>query len=397
MYDHNIKAGNQGDAVKHSALITAASELMKTCGDTFHYADTYAGYAYNPLKSDGEWRDGIGVLHDSSFTSQNPSLKFWQELWECKSGLRGSVYPGSSLFMLKLCMENGLKFQARLWDISPAVISQLVTFYDHKEVNVFPRPSVTGDFSNYKPDLLLIDPPDLNDVDYALELFKLVENVILWLPITTKNGVETDASCYAFQKCKDAGMPVISVNWNTNKNTRGCRLVYRLPENAGVALIDAVNELTEKMSWQTDDIKSREIIVELTQQQKIWASKKKQGATPDMLREKLKEQKGKCALSGVDMIFDKTKGTPKAGGEGCHPLYAAVDHKDPGNSDGGYQIVCYALNDLKGHLPTDCFQALSDTQAWNSLMKRWRSQAEQKNIDDHEAFKKLLRPNAKQK
>lgn len=70
MYDHNIKAGNRGDVVKHTALIAVASELMKRCNGTFRYADAYAGYAYNPLKTNGEWRDGIGVLHDSGFSSK---------------------------------------------------------------------------------------------------------------------------------------------------------------------------------------------------------------------------------------------------------------------------------------------------------------------------------------
>jgi 23S rRNA A2030 N6-methylase RlmJ len=236
MYDHNIKAGNQGDIMKHVALIAAVQVLMETCGKTFHYADTYAGYAYNPLKSNGEWRNGIGVLHDSGFVSRNPAVKFWQDLWECKSGLRGSVYPGSSLFMLKLSMEKGLAFQARLWDISPAVIYQLVTFYDQNEVDILPRPAKIIDFVGYKPDLLLIDPPDLNYVDKALELFDLVENVILWLPVITKGGEETEASCHAYQKCKDTGLSIISVSWDSNQNTRGCRLVYRLPSNADIAL-----------------------------------------------------------------------------------------------------------------------------------------------------------------
>jgi hypothetical protein len=54
------------------------------------------------------------------------------------------------------------------------------------------------------------------------------------------------------------------------------------------------------------------------------------------------------------------------------------------------------LNDLKGHLPPDCFQALSETSAWKSLMERWRVQALKDNFD-REAFKRLLRPNAKPK
>lgn len=252
MYDHNQKAGNPGDVIKHTALIAAASVLMDSCKGTFHYADTYAGYAYNPLKLRGEWKDGIGIWHDSGLSSQNLAIRFWKDLWECKAGLRGSVYPGSSLFMLKLCMEKQLSFQARLWDISPTVISQLVTFYDHDEVEIFPRPATNADFDSYKPDLLLVDPPDLNDVSKVLPLFEIVDNVILWLPITTIDGIETEASCNAYQKCKARGLSIISVCWDTKKNTRGCRLIYQLQEDAGNALSNAVNDSVNLLEWEFD-------------------------------------------------------------------------------------------------------------------------------------------------
>lgn len=133
--------------------------------------------------------------------------------------------------------------------------------------------------------------------------------------------------------------------------------------------------------------------MELTDQQQKWAAKRKQGVAPKTLRDLLNKQKGRCALSGVNMIFDKNEGTPMKGGRGCHPLYAAVDHKDPGNPNGDYQIVCYALNDLKGHLPPDCFKALQETNEWKKLMSKWRKQAKNK-VSDREAFKRLLRPNA---
>lgn len=133
--------------------------------------------------------------------------------------------------------------------------------------------------------------------------------------------------------------------------------------------------------------------MDLTQEQKKWASRKRQGATAKALRLLLIAQGGRCALSGVQMIFENAEGTPVPGGKGCHPLYPAVDHKDPGNPKGGYQIVCYALNDLKGHLPPDCFKALSETAEWQLLMERWRAQAA-KDKNDREAFMRLLRPNA---
>lgn len=136
--------------------------------------------------------------------------------------------------------------------------------------------------------------------------------------------------------------------------------------------------------------------MELTSDQKRWASKGRQGVNKSELLRILIKQKGKCALSGVDMIFNVREGTPAKGGRGCHPLYPAVDHIDPGNFDGGHQIVCYALNDLKGHLPIECFEALQKTNAWKSLMRQWRKQAE-KDSTDRDAFMRFLRPNAKPK
>lgn len=136
--------------------------------------------------------------------------------------------------------------------------------------------------------------------------------------------------------------------------------------------------------------------MELTPEQKKWSSKRRQDVSATCLRSILIEQKGKCALSGVDLLFDVAEGTPKAGGRGCHPLYPAVDHIDPGNPHGGHQIVCYALNDLKGHLPFDCFEALKVTAAWKSLMAKWREQS-MKDRADRESFMRMLRPNAKQK
>ncbi|MBM2832523.1 MAG: hypothetical protein HW414_1575 [Dehalococcoidia bacterium] len=141
------------------------------------------------------------------------------------------------------------------------------------------------------------------------------------------------------------------------------------------------------------------IEMKLTEQQKKWekwASRKRQGASAEELRKLLRTQKGRCAFSDVEMVFEKTEGTPIRSGRGCHPLYPAVDHKDPGNSEGGYRIICYALNDVKGHLSLDCFRALRRTKAWHTLMEQWRQQAA-KNKTDRKAFSRLLRPNAKPK
>jgi len=76
------------------------------------------------------------------------------------------------------------------------------------------------------------------------------------------------------------------------------------------------------------------------------------------------------------LLFDRKLGTPQKGGLGVHPLYPAVDHIQCGTKERGHQIVCYALNDVKDHVPFDCFEALKRTEPWKELMRQWSSLAE---------------------
>jgi 23S rRNA A2030 N6-methylase RlmJ len=266
MYDHNKKAGNQGDVVKHPALIAAAGALIDGCSGTFHYADTFAGYAHNPLKSSGEWRNGIGMLSKSGRTADNAAVRFWQELWSCKAGLLGSVYPGSSVFILKLCLNKERSLQGRLWDTSPLVIAQLMGLYDGKEASIHPRPADPDDFSNLKPDLLFIDPPGLrteSKKEYPvlaelLRFFDAVKNTILWLPITAQGqgspAPETEPSRRALFECRAHGLSVTSVRWSAGIRTCGCRLAYRLPSASVSALEAAVNEVAALMGWSGEGV-----------------------------------------------------------------------------------------------------------------------------------------------
>lgn len=129
---------------------------------------------------------------------------------------------------------------------------------------------------------------------------------------------------------------------------------------------------------------------QLSPSQIEWAHKRKQGLSPVKLKELIIKQKGRCALSGARMIFEREHGTPKINGAGCHPLYAAVDHISPKNNMYGRQIVCNDLNDLKGHLPNKLFKELQDTPSWKHLMQLWKSQGETNPMDIN-AFKSLLR------
>jgi hypothetical protein len=137
-------------------------------------------------------------------------------------------------------------------------------------------------------------------------------------------------------------------------------------------------------------------LCELSASAKAWASKGRQGLSPEELRDLLREQEERCALSGAHLLFSKKLGTPRKGGRGVHPLYPAVDHIECRTGIQGHQIVCYALNDVKGHLPFECFKALKRTQAWKLFMQRWKTQAEN-GPRTREAFRRLIFPNDKPK
>jgi 23S rRNA A2030 N6-methylase RlmJ len=265
MYDHNKKAGNEGDVVKHPALIAAADALMVGYDGAFEYADTFAGYAFNPLTSHGEWRNGIGVLERSCHKSDSSAVNFWRELWSCRAGLPGSVYPGSSMFIRNLCLSKGRSFHARLWDTSPTVVAQLNKSFNTGEAEIHPRAAALADFSNVKPNLLLVDPPGLApskkgypDLADLLRFFDVVDNAMLWFPITARGSgspaPEAKTSRRAKSDCLEHGLSVTSVRWSSGCRVCGCRLAYRFRSSpdAGDKLRAAVNDVAELMHWNPD-------------------------------------------------------------------------------------------------------------------------------------------------
>lgn len=132
--------------------------------------------------------------------------------------------------------------------------------------------------------------------------------------------------------------------------------------------------------------------LDLTAEHQRWAesAQRKYGRPRTYWLDLIVEQGARCAFSGARLRFDVTSGTPISGGAGCHPLYAAVDHCAPGRDDRGHQIVCYDLNDLKGHLPYECFEDLRATPSWQRLMAKWRQQAKV-DPENREAFLNLRR------
>jgi 5-methylcytosine-specific restriction endonuclease McrA len=116
----------------------------------------------------------------------------------------------------------------------------------------------------------------------------------------------------------------------------------------------------------------------LDKEQTKWASRCKQGISPQMLRTLIVNQKGKCKLTNTKMLFNKTKHGTAEPGKGVHPLYAAIDHihpKDKGKRKPemkDIQLLCYAINDMKGHIPPRLFDLITgDNTEWKQFKRKW--------------------------
>lgn len=132
---------------------------------------------------------------------------------------------------------------------------------------------------------------------------------------------------------------------------------------------------------------------QITEDHERWAknAKRKYKKPKQFWLDLIKKQNGKCALTQAGLLFNKKAGTPKKGkGKGCHPLYAAVDHINPSRANKGFQILCYDINDLKGHLPIPLFDDLIKTKAWKKLVKNWGKAADS-SPRKRNTFKKIIK------
>lgn len=138
---------------------------------------------------------------------------------------------------------------------------------------------------------------------------------------------------------------------------------------------------------------NQEVAFELTGDHETWvqSAMKKMGRPPtgeekrQYLRRLIRENRGDCAWSGIPLRLNLASRDSRDGSP-CHPVSASLDHADPGADGEGHAIVCYCLNDIKGHLPLKCFRALQQTDAWKSFMTALYDQW-QRDPDDYAAIK----------
>lgn len=115
----------------------------------------------------------------------------------------------------------------------------------------------------------------------------------------------------------------------------------------------AKEELLAGLQTDTSAEKKNECY-SLSDVQKEWVKSVKQGLSSSELQKLIIKQKGRCALSGAFMIFDKASENASIRKKGYHPLYASINHISKGKKKQDTQLVCYDLMKLKERLPRRC-------------------------------------------
>ena len=132
-YDHRTKAGNQGDVVKHVALLAAVRHAFDVTHSTFRYADAYAGPAGSLLLPNGEWSSGIGKLNRSAEV-RSADVGRWIRWYLARPQLVGSRYPGSALIVSDAAAEVRKPLAMSLWDISAEAVADLKQIFPNHTV-----------------------------------------------------------------------------------------------------------------------------------------------------------------------------------------------------------------------------------------------------------------------
>ena len=119
-YDHQTKAGNEGDVVKHPALIAALNGLLTEHEGLFRYADAFAGRWEYALREGGAWTSGIERFA-ARWAGGNPDVELWRRQWTAATGLH---YPGSTQLAQRILADRG-DFEIRAFEIVEAYADSL--------------------------------------------------------------------------------------------------------------------------------------------------------------------------------------------------------------------------------------------------------------------------------
>ncbi len=265
-YDHNRKAGNQGDIVKHVALIASLNAVCQSRGaGPFRFADLFAGYALNPICDGNEWTQGIGRIHPRVSEVKNGDVQCYFRWYLSRPAITGGMYPGSALIALDALVSNGMEPGLSLYDISAKAVESLRLAFSGPEQRVFHRPATVGEAEINLADFLFIDPPGLYspkrpDYPHLSDLLDFTDSAarqhsLIWLPVPGSSdgaagSFDTDST---IKQLRATGHAVTRVCWADRGRTIGCILAARLPQAAITRQRAAIEAMVTIADWQPEN------------------------------------------------------------------------------------------------------------------------------------------------
>ena len=257
VYDHCKKAGNQGDVVKHVALIAALDKVLDAHrGPIFKYADSFAGYAHTPLVKGNEWGQGVEKIFDRPELNHNRHTALYRKWYLSRPQLLGGVYPGSSLIAADVCAWKRKKVRLYLWDTSSRAFADLTTVFRGQGHTILRRSATPDEGQVRDANFVLIDPPNSKHYWDSIREFlkKRAQAILLWLPVyantTSKPPGENRQSEVIRNDALALGYSATKARWNEGGRTIGCELIYRLPSDAKTAVREAVEHVVKIAGWR---------------------------------------------------------------------------------------------------------------------------------------------------
>ncbi len=256
-YDHSTKAGNQGDLIKHFALVQSVVRMAPSANAPFHYVETHAGrHHYIVDDSSSSWQRGAGAFIQCYRAQPNSSPELDALYTRLSSG---DDYPGSSLVVFEQLQQMGVEPRFTLFDTDPEVMEALNRDYPQVEVELHCRDGYQGARAQQKIDLLFIDPPNIHSGaggqfdDYRALLEQAIAQQIPFVSWNslhgTPGGEGPSATCCAIQRLAEQHKVVMfTVRWSAwREEMCGCQMLLSHPE-AQKSMV-AVEPLARLMGW----------------------------------------------------------------------------------------------------------------------------------------------------
>ena len=264
-YNHNDRAGNQGDVFKHVALTAATLALIEESDrDCFRYADLFAGFAWNPLSKSKEWSRGVGNLPQDCSQIANPDVLKWIESYSLIGIDESNNYPGSSRIVADLCRLKKQSFHMTLWDYSREPFLSLEAEYGGADHDIHMESAMPNEVAVQNADFILIDPPNTtvwnSIIKPTFEQRTTKQAVLAWLPIMASpqkdvsTAKEDKASIACLDEALKLGLDATKIRWYRGGRTIGCLLIYSLSDSAKRRLRSSVDAIWKALPWWNNEL-----------------------------------------------------------------------------------------------------------------------------------------------